>query len=500
MIAQKEWDLKPDSPPRWTDEAKGWRPGRDEANVAEPKEEDSSEDSSVEEPEVAPDSVGSSGVCVERVPGDLHGGTGSSGVCIEERVPGNVSSGAGLSGVCAEAKSKEDVYIGRKPCKASVSAAAAPVSMSTMEGSEETGDVNIVAPEGNQKEEEKKVRSLIEQTVASERAAAERLVEEEQKAAEFAHENAQAEADDERKTKNRFTQRSSPNKITHDGSLTTVFEENESKDTVAESKPYGETEDVYKPSWWDDQGLETIRDDPMTRGFESVNRREALSEIQLAAMSPGLQKQAVGDYLNTLLEDSGYSKWQIDMGIGCFLSLDNPVALDLAKNMPSLRWCMYRLVGGPLGAADDVGPAALASESKFREPTQSRIRRGVRAGDAEVDDGREEVRALKKAASISAKVKAQRYFDLLKEIQKKFDEKLQTIRSKVRELAKMVNEAREAALAAKATRSETVELPIPPDRSLEDPRSYLPLGGGPAEDVPWRKSCRRPAARSSTVV
>ena len=60
----------------------------------------------------------------------------------------------------------------------------------------------------------------------------------------------------------------------------------------------------------------------------------------------------------------------------------------------------------------------------------------------------------KKAASITANVKAQRHFDYLKEVKKKaFDEKLQTIRSKVRELAKMVNEAREAALADKATRS-----------------------------------------------
>ena len=183
MIAQKEWDMKPDSPPHWTDEAKGWRPGRDEANVTEPKEEDDySEDSSVEEPEVAHDSVGSSGVCVERVPGMFSGGTGSSGAC-------------------AETEPEEKVHLGKRTCGASVSAAAAPASKRFMDASEVKGAL---------KREEDDIRILVEQTVASERAAAERLAEEERKAADIASEEAESAADEERKTKNRFTQRSSP--------------------------------------------------------------------------------------------------------------------------------------------------------------------------------------------------------------------------------------------------------------------------------------------------
>ena len=84
--------------------------------------------------------------------------------------------------------------------------------------------------------------------------------------------------------------------------LEPVVGENESKEDVGEAKSSCVSEDIEKPRWWDAQGLETILEDPKTGGFVPINRHTTLSEIQLAAMSLALQKQALGDHLNTLLE------------------------------------------------------------------------------------------------------------------------------------------------------------------------------------------------------
>ena len=177
---------------------------------------------------------------------------------------------------------------------------------------------------------------------------------------------AKEEAAEERRTKNRFTRPTVVSKSRVDSpelgggelkSLATVHESTEGLDSPE------------RPEWWDDEGLEQLAREAHIPAFVTTERVESLTKLQLAAMNPGFEKKAIGNFLAHMLPD--YAKWHLDLAIGCLLRVDTSLIMELAQRPTSLRWCMDRLAGGPLGEVCPPRAEGLSST----DPLASKLRR-----------------------------------------------------------------------------------------------------------------------------
>ena len=173
LIAQKEIEEAPEGSPHWVDEAKRWRPGRKPSDVAEPPDEGTTESSSQAEPEGSHGRVDSPDACAEglNAPDQLIETGGRAIALAFVAVPTSFGENAS--------------------------------NMSESEG--RMPETSRPKSESVKKEKEDEIRDMVEQTVASERIAAERQAAKEKEAEEAALWAEKAAAEEERKTKNRFT-------------------------------------------------------------------------------------------------------------------------------------------------------------------------------------------------------------------------------------------------------------------------------------------------------
>ena len=163
---------------------------------------------------------------------------------------------------------------------------------------------------------------------------------------------------------------------------------------------------------------------------------------------------------------------------------DNSLIMGLTHRPESLRWCVDRIVGGPLG---EVRPPRAQGSSTIgtptsepQGPTPSPFVGGVSVRHQRRDQGvpKSRFRETSAAASTADEHRERRVRTAQEEERRrKFEEELLKSRSKLRELTKLVEERGEAAMRAKQLYGVPLEQTPTPNRKLEDPRTYLSLGG-----------------------